>query len=104
MIEGSTIVVTGGAGFIGTALTRQLAGKNKVRIVDIFRRNALADAGLDTHPNVQIVKADVCDAATMMANVCFDASVAVLAEIEAEDAHFIGAVDQYILYPRPGSR
>lgn len=65
MIEGSTIVITGGAGFIGTALTRVLADKNRIRIVDILRRNALGEAGLDTHPNVELVKADVRDAAAM---------------------------------------
>ncbi|MFO0692985.1 MAG: NAD-dependent epimerase/dehydratase family protein [Polyangiales bacterium] len=65
MIEGSTIVITGGAGFIGTALTRVLADKNRIRIVDILRRNALGEAGLDTHPNVELVKADVRDATAM---------------------------------------
>ena len=69
MIEGATIVITGGAGFIGTALTRRLVERNRVRVVDIFRRNALSAAGLDTHPNVEIVKADVCDAAAMRAAV-----------------------------------
>jgi len=57
------VVVTGGAGFIGTALTRRLAEKNHVRILDILRRNALAEAGLDQHPNVEVVQGDVCDRA-----------------------------------------
>jgi UDP-glucose 4-epimerase len=61
MIEGATFVITGGAGFIGTALTRVLAPNNRIRVVDILRRNALAEAGLDTHPNVELVKADVRD-------------------------------------------
>lgn len=65
MIEGATFVITGGAGFIGTALTRVLAPKNRIRVVDILRRNALGAAGLDTHPNVEVVKADVRDAEAM---------------------------------------
>lgn len=65
MIEGATFVITGGAGFIGTALTRVLAPRNRIRVVDILRRNALGAAGLDTHPNVEVVKADVRDAEAM---------------------------------------
>lgn len=73
MIQGSTFVITGGAGFIGTALTRVLAPNNRIRIVDILRRNALAEAGLDTHPNVELVKADVRD---------FDAMTAAIADAD----------------------
>lgn len=61
MIEGATILITGGAGFIGTALTRELVEKNRIRILDILRRNALSDTGLDQHPNVELIKADVRD-------------------------------------------
>jgi nucleoside-diphosphate-sugar epimerase len=62
MIEGATFLLTGGAGFIGTALTRRLAAKNTVRIFDNLRRNALADAGLADHPNVKLIVGDVQDA------------------------------------------
>lgn len=61
MLTGHTFLLTGGAGFIGTALTRVLAEKNQVRILDNLRRNALSDAGLDQHPNVQLIQADVRD-------------------------------------------
>lgn len=62
MIRNSTILITGGAGFIGTSLTRQLVEHNKVRILDTLRRNALAESGLDKHPNVELVVGDVRDA------------------------------------------
>jgi nucleoside-diphosphate-sugar epimerase len=62
MIQNSTILITGGAGFIGSSLTRKLVANNKVRILDTLRRNALAEAGLDTHPNVELVVGDVRDA------------------------------------------
>lgn len=65
MIEGQTILLTGGAGFIGTALTRQLVAGNRVRILDLLRRNALADSGLADHPNVELVKGDVRDYAVV---------------------------------------
>lgn len=61
MLEGSTLLLTGGAGFIGTALTRALVPKNRVRIFDILRRNALGDSELAGHPNVELVKGDVRD-------------------------------------------
>jgi nucleoside-diphosphate-sugar epimerase len=61
MLEGSTILITGGAGFIGTALTRRLIANNRVRIFDNLRRNALAAAGLDKHPNVTLIVGDVRD-------------------------------------------
>lgn len=65
MISGATFLVTGGAGFIGTALTRRLADTNRIRIFDSLRRNALAEAGLDKHPNVELVVGDVRDEASL---------------------------------------
>lgn len=61
MLSGQTLLLTGGAGFIGTALTKALADQNKIRVLDNLRRNALAAAGLDTHPNVSVIEADVRD-------------------------------------------
>ncbi|HKU37453.1 MAG TPA: NAD-dependent epimerase/dehydratase family protein, partial [Polyangiales bacterium] len=66
MIEGSTILITGGAGFIGTALTRRLIDDNHVRIFDNLRRNALAAAGLDRHPNLSLLVGDVRDAPALL--------------------------------------
>lgn len=59
MIRDATLLLTGGAGFIGTALTRVLAEHNRVRVFDSLRRNALAEAGLDRHPNVELIVGDV---------------------------------------------
>ncbi len=65
MIQDSSILITGGAGFIGTSLCRRLADQNRIRIFDNMRRNALTKAGLDQHPNVEIVVGDVRDAEAM---------------------------------------
>lgn len=67
MLKNTTILITGGAGFIGSSLTRRLlensrADNIRVRIFDTLRRNALKEAGLDTHPNVELIVGDVCDA------------------------------------------
>jgi nucleoside-diphosphate-sugar epimerase len=62
VIRDATVLITGGAGFIGTALCRRLIEHNRVRILDNLRRNALAEAGLDRHPNVELMVGDVRDA------------------------------------------
>lgn len=61
VIRNATVLITGGAGFIGTALCRRLVEHNRVRILDNLRRNALAEAGLDRHPNVELIVGDVRD-------------------------------------------
>ena len=63
MIRDATVFITGGAGFIGTALCRRLVPHNRIRILDNLRRNALGAAGLDKDPNVELVVGDVRDAA-----------------------------------------
>ena len=65
MLAGKTVLITGGAGFIGTALTRTLVDANKVIAFDNLRRNALGGSGLLDHPNVTLVKGDVRDYAAL---------------------------------------
>jgi UDP-glucose 4-epimerase len=67
MLEGSTILITGGAGFIGTALARRLIDKNHVRIFDNLRRNALRGSDIEHHPNLELVVGDVRDDAAVRA-------------------------------------
>ncbi len=62
MIRGKHILITGGAGFIGSALCQRLVEHNSVRVFDNLRRNALAKTGLTEHPNLELVVGDVCDA------------------------------------------
>jgi len=65
LVRDSKLLITGGAGFIGTALCRRLVEHNHIRVFDTLRRNALAEAGLDRHPNVELVVGDVRDAAAL---------------------------------------
>jgi UDP-glucose 4-epimerase len=61
-MNGKTIFITGGAGFIANALIKKLIEKNKIIAYDNFHRDTLSNSGLAVHPNLQIIKADVLDA------------------------------------------
>lgn len=61
MVKGTTVLITGGAGFIGTALCHRLIDHNRVRVFDNLRRNALAATNLHQHENLEIVVGDVRD-------------------------------------------
>jgi nucleoside-diphosphate-sugar epimerase len=61
MLSGKRILITGGAGFIGTHLCRLLMADNEVVILDNLRRNALQPAGLDREASVELRVGDVID-------------------------------------------
>jgi UDP-glucose 4-epimerase len=63
MLRDAHLLITGGAGFIGTALCQRLLPDNRIRVLDSLRRNGLAAAGLADHPNLELVVGDVRDAA-----------------------------------------
>jgi UDP-glucose 4-epimerase len=61
-LAGKRIFITGGAGFIGTTLARELVAANSVVAYDNLHRNALAGTVLAGHPNFELVQGDVLDA------------------------------------------
>ncbi|MBX3272521.1 MAG: NAD-dependent epimerase/dehydratase family protein [Sandaracinaceae bacterium] len=69
MLSGAHLLLTGGAGFIGTALARVLLPHNRVRVLDNLRRNGLEAAGLAGHPNLELIVGDVRDEAVVAAAV-----------------------------------
>ena len=61
MLENRHILITGGAGFIGTQLIKRLIEDNRITVLDTLHRNALGDSGLRGHPNLRLIKGDVRD-------------------------------------------
>jgi nucleoside-diphosphate-sugar epimerase len=61
VIQGKKILLTGGAGFIGTTLAGRLVDENEIVILDNFHRNALRHTRLSDHPNVKVIRGDVTD-------------------------------------------
>jgi UDP-glucose 4-epimerase len=65
MLEGKRVFITGGAGFIGTTLARELVERNTVIAFDNLHRDALSATSLADHENFTLVQGDVLDAAAV---------------------------------------
>ncbi len=62
-IRNKSIVITGGAGFIGTNLAERLARDNEVTLIDrTFRDQPLHFTSLASNRNVKLVQADILEA------------------------------------------
>jgi UDP-glucose 4-epimerase len=55
------IFISGGAGFIGTALARRLVDENEIVAFDNLHRDALTGSELATHPNLSFVQGDILE-------------------------------------------
>ncbi len=58
-IRDKRIFMTGGAGFIGTALIKELAHDNEIVVYDSLRRNSLARSDVAHHENITVIKGDI---------------------------------------------
>src|SRR5437764_2037123 len=61
-LRGKRIVITGGAGFIGTTLARRLIEENEIVALGHLHRDALSGTELAGHPNFTLEQGDVLDA------------------------------------------
>jgi len=61
-LRGKRVVITGGAGFIGTTLARRLVDDNEIVALDNLHRDALGGTELVEHPNFTFAQFDVLDA------------------------------------------
>ena len=66
-LAGGRIVITGGAGFIGSTLARRLSERADVQVLlfDNLHRDAVTASDLLQRPNVQLIEGDVCDEAAL---------------------------------------
>ena len=60
-LTGKRIVITGGAGFIGTTLARRLVEENEIIALDNLHRDTLGGTNLADHSNFTFVQGDVLD-------------------------------------------
>jgi len=61
-LTGRHLFITGGAGFIGSAVIGKLIEHNQVTVFDNFARDSLSRKAYRQHPNLRIVHGDVLDA------------------------------------------
>jgi len=62
-ITGQTILVTGGAGFIGSHIVDAVCERNEVRVLDTFSSGSPANVA----PEAQVIEGDICDSETLTA-------------------------------------
>ena len=61
MLTDSKILITGGAGFIGSRFLKRIIDNNKITVLDNLHRDALSGTAMANHPNLTFIKGDVRD-------------------------------------------
>ena len=85
VIENQRIVLTGGAGFIGSKLAERLVDANRVVVFDNGHRDSLTGTTISAHPNLEMVRGDVLDVDSVRRVVSGADSVVHLAAIAGVD-------------------
>ena len=83
------IVITGGAGFIGTHLAERFVGKYRLVLLDNLRRDSFRHTpGLVEHPNVQLEHVDIRDPVAVAEAIKGAAAVLHLAAIAGVSSYY----------------
>jgi UDP-glucose 4-epimerase len=64
-LAGTRVLITGGAGFIGTRIVERIADQADVVIYDNMARDSLSSSDVRNHPNVTTIVGDVLDVPTL---------------------------------------
>jgi nucleoside-diphosphate-sugar epimerase len=64
-LRGKRVVITGGAGFIGSHLVERLVDSNEVIVYDNMHRNAIQFSCAVGHSNLRVVQGDILDVPTV---------------------------------------
>ena len=76
-LRGRTILITGGAGFIGSSLADKLANNNKLILLDLsFNQKPVQFTRLERHPNVKTVQGNLLDGVDLR-SLCQEADIVV---------------------------
>jgi nucleoside-diphosphate-sugar epimerase len=92
-LKNKCVLITGGAGFIGSTLAERIAKDNRVLLVDRFFDNQpVAFTPLNKHPNVEMIEADILEGSIVN-------DLAMEADIVIHAAAIVG-VGRVCTYPR----
>lgn len=83
-----TILITGGAGFIGTHIAERLCERHRLILFDNYRRDSLTGLALARHPNVTVRRGDVLDPASLRKAVSGADTVIHLAAIAGVSSYY----------------
>lgn len=61
IIEGKKVLITGGAGFIGSTLISKLIEQNQIIVFDNLERNTLKSTDFANHPNLTLIEGNILD-------------------------------------------